>query len=215
MAVSSEFFIFALLSWEKGGTTLRRAISFDLSENLENSFGWCLWQDRKERPMTIFKWKGQRLNAASPVACIYDRVLKNAAYIHNYGCELIFILSFTGIPEPSDEECHEGSHFICVDLIEKKLHLVLFLNYLEYHLHIYYKYLYYEKSNSYYDLILHLFVSHGTGGYQHAHHKGNITQKRVLTSVPHENLSCWWLFECHGRCKSDGSSGKEEHEVWQ
>ena len=30
------------------------------------------------------------------------------AYI--YRCELIFILYATGIPEPSDEECQEGSH---------------------------------------------------------------------------------------------------------
>ena len=36
---------------------------------------------------------------------------KQFTYI--YRCELIFILYATGIPEPSDEECQEGSHF-CV-----------------------------------------------------------------------------------------------------
>ena len=55
--------------------------------------------------------KGEKTEAASPVECIWPYSM-NVAFIHNYGCELIFILSFTGIPEPSDEECHEGSHFI-------------------------------------------------------------------------------------------------------
>ena len=80
-----------------GGRHRGEQTGFYPSENLENS---------SER--------GKRLKAVPPVDCIYDRVLWNAAHIHPYRCELIFILSFTGIPEPSDEECHEGSHFVCV-----------------------------------------------------------------------------------------------------
>ena len=67
------------------------------SENLENS-----------------SEGGKRLKAVPPVECIYNCVPMNAAHIHPYRCELLFILSFTGIPEPSDRECHEGSHLICV-----------------------------------------------------------------------------------------------------
>lgn len=76
------------------------------SENLENSFEPYPIQGSCER--------GKGLKAVPPVECIYDRVLRNTAHIHNYRCELIFILSFTGIPEPSGGECHEGSHFVCV-----------------------------------------------------------------------------------------------------
>ncbi|MBO4851204.1 MAG: hypothetical protein J5529_09940 [Prevotella sp.] len=80
-----------------GGRHRGEQTGFYPSENLENS---------SER--------GKRLKAVPPVECIY-RVPKNAAHIHTYRCELIFILSFTGIPEPSDEECHEGPHLLCCE----------------------------------------------------------------------------------------------------
>ena len=37
-----------------------------------------------------------------------------SAHIYTCRCELIFILYATGIPEPSDKECQEGSHSLCV-----------------------------------------------------------------------------------------------------
>ena len=85
----------AVLPVWTGGRHRGEQTGFYPSENLENS---------SER--------GKRLKAVPPVECIYDRVLWNPAHLHTYRCELIFILSFTGIPEPSDEECHEGSHFM-------------------------------------------------------------------------------------------------------
>lgn len=87
----------ALLPALSGGRHRGEQTGFYPSENLENS---------SER--------GKRLKAVPPVDCIYDRVPMNTAYIHTYRCELIFILSFTGIPEPSDEECFEGSHLLFV-----------------------------------------------------------------------------------------------------
>ena len=92
--------LFAVPSVISGGRHRREQTGFYPSVNLENS---------SER--------GKRLKAVLPVECINDRVPMNAAHIHPYRCELIFILSFTGIPEPSDEECHEGSHLICVIII--------------------------------------------------------------------------------------------------
>ena len=97
----------ALLPALSGGRHRGEQTGFYPSENLENS---------SER--------GKRLKAVPPVDCIYDRVLMNAAHIHTYRCELIFILSFTGIPEPSDEECHEGSHFVCGFLKRQLTHII-------------------------------------------------------------------------------------------
>lgn len=43
--------------------------------------------------------------------------LRRGAYPIFHRCELIFILFATGIPEPSDRECQEGSHFVsCSEL---------------------------------------------------------------------------------------------------
>ena len=39
-----------------------------------------------------------------------------SAHIYTCRCELIFILYATGIPEPSDEECREGSHSLLIKL---------------------------------------------------------------------------------------------------
>ncbi len=73
-------------------------LSFDPSENLENSSSM-----------------GKSLKAASPaVAYILLSPFTESAHIYTCRCELIFILYATGIPEPSDKECQEGSHSLCV-----------------------------------------------------------------------------------------------------
>jgi hypothetical protein len=76
--------------WQHRGERL----SFDPSENLENSCSM-----------------GKSLKAASPaVAFILLDSCVESAHINTCRCELIFILYATGIPEPSDKECQEGSH---------------------------------------------------------------------------------------------------------
>ena len=58
---------------------------------------------------------GKSLKAASPaVAFILLAPSYGVAHVNTCRCELIFILYATGIPEPSDEECQEGSHSLCV-----------------------------------------------------------------------------------------------------
>ena len=59
-------------------------LSFDPSENLENS-----------------SMRAKGLKAVPPVEYISCRC-KMAVNIYPYRCELIFILTHTGIPEPSD-----------------------------------------------------------------------------------------------------------------
>jgi hypothetical protein len=55
------------------------------------------------------------LKAASPaVAYILLAPTVELAHIYTCRCELIFILTCAGIPEPSDKECQEGSHSLCV-----------------------------------------------------------------------------------------------------
>ncbi len=85
--------------WNGGGHRGEQT-DFYPSENLENS---------SER--------GKRQKAVPPVECIHYRGLSNAGFMHTYRCELIFILSFTGFPEPSDEECDECSHFFLVRML--------------------------------------------------------------------------------------------------
>ena len=69
-------------------------LSFDPSENLENS-----------------STRVRSLKAASPAAA-YTLLspLMESAHVYNCRCELIFILTCAGLPEPSDKECREGSH---------------------------------------------------------------------------------------------------------
>ena len=69
--------------------------SYCLSENLENSCS-----------------KALHMEAWPPVGCISHLHQKDEVKICLYGCELNFILFATGIPEPSDRECHGGSHFM-------------------------------------------------------------------------------------------------------
>ena len=62
-------------------------LSFDLSENLENSSD-----------------KGKSLKVASPAVAyiLLTPCLGESAHIYTCRCELFFILIITGIPEPSD-----------------------------------------------------------------------------------------------------------------
>ena len=61
-------------------------LSFDPSENLENS-----------------SMRAKSLKAASPaVAFILLTPSMESAHVNTCRCELIFILTHTGIPEPSD-----------------------------------------------------------------------------------------------------------------
>ena len=68
--------------------------SFDPSENLQNS-----------------KYAGEKSESCSSCSSIYTALsFVESAHIYTCRCELIFILYATGIPEPSDKECQEGSH---------------------------------------------------------------------------------------------------------
>ena len=69
-------------------------IGFCPSENLENS-----------------SEKAKRLKAAPPVYSYTGQHHHDVALTSIYGCELNFILFSKVIPEPSDRECPEGSHF--------------------------------------------------------------------------------------------------------
>ena len=60
-------------------------LSFDPSENLENS-----------------KYKGEKSESCSSCSSIYTALpFMGSAHIYTCRCELIFILTYTGIPEPS------------------------------------------------------------------------------------------------------------------
>lgn len=72
-------------SFCKGWRHRGELLSFDPSENLENS-----------------SMRARSLKAVPPVECISSRFRKITAHIYSYRCELIFILTHTGIPEPSD-----------------------------------------------------------------------------------------------------------------
>ena len=61
-------------------------LSFDPSENLENS-----------------KYKGEKFESCFFCSCIYTACpVMEPAHIYTCRCELIFILTYTGIPGPSD-----------------------------------------------------------------------------------------------------------------
>jgi hypothetical protein len=61
-------------------------LSFDPSENLENS-----------------KYRGEKSESCSSCSSIYTaHSAMESAHIYTCRCELIFILTYTGIPGPSD-----------------------------------------------------------------------------------------------------------------
>ena len=73
-------------------------MSFYPSENLENSMLY-----------------GKKFEGCSSCSCIYTGLsAMESVHIYSCRCELIFILYTTGIPEPSDKECQEGSHSLCI-----------------------------------------------------------------------------------------------------
>ena len=75
------------VAWFSNGSRHRgERLSFDPSVNLENS-----------------SMRAKSLKAASPaVAFILLTLLYGVAYVNTCRCELIFILTHTGIPGPSD-----------------------------------------------------------------------------------------------------------------
>ena len=96
--VSNKKRIFGASILQKDRRHRGELLSFSPSENLENSC--CM---------------GESLNAVPPVEHILCSLPSGCGShaIFIYRCELIFILYATGIPEPSDEGCQEGSHSLC------------------------------------------------------------------------------------------------------
>ncbi len=95
--LSEIFPIFApsvVKNWRHRGELL----GFNPSENLENS-----------RSM------GKGLRSCSSCGSIHTAYFfGKCRFVYTCRCELIFILYATGIPEPSDKECQEGSHSLCI-----------------------------------------------------------------------------------------------------
>ena len=83
------------VAWFRKGLRHRgEQLSFDPQENLENSMLY-----------------GKKSESCSSCSSIYTALPSmGSAHIYTCRCELIFILYATGIPEPSDKECQEGSH---------------------------------------------------------------------------------------------------------
>ena len=83
--VSRKLSIF-VPSFYKGRRHRGELLSFDPSENLENST--CT---------------GEKSESCSSCSSIYTAFpVMGSAHIYTCRCELIFILTYTGIPEPSD-----------------------------------------------------------------------------------------------------------------
>ena len=73
-------------------------LSFNPSENLENSMRM-----------------GKKFEGCFSCSSIYQAYsAMEFAHVNSCRCELIFILIFAGIPEPSDKESQEGSHSLCI-----------------------------------------------------------------------------------------------------
>ena len=83
--LSKKLLIFAL-SVEKDWQHRGERLSFDPSENLQNS-----------------KYAGEKSESCSSCSSIYTaHSAMESAHIYTCRCELIFILTHTGIAEPSD-----------------------------------------------------------------------------------------------------------------
>lgn len=98
MELLSKIFITSVPLFHEEQQHRGELFGFEPSENLENSM--CT---------------GKRSESCSPaVAYIQPSSFGEAAHIYTCRCEpFFFILTYTGIPEPSDKECHEGSHPLC------------------------------------------------------------------------------------------------------
>ena len=66
---------------------------------------------------------GKGMKAVPPVDLYIQLAPVARQLLYTYRCELIFILYATGIPEPSDEECQEGSH--SVYLLENRKAIII------------------------------------------------------------------------------------------
>ena len=85
LQLSKKMLIFAP-SVEKDWQHRGELLSFDPSENLQNS-----------------KYVGEKSESCSSCSSIYTaHSAMESAHIYTCRCELIFILTFTGIAEPSD-----------------------------------------------------------------------------------------------------------------
>ena len=83
---SKKMFIFGLSFVNSIRRHRGELLSFDPSENLENS-----------------KCKGEKSESCFSCSSIYTALsCVESAHIYTCRCELIFILTYTGIPEPSD-----------------------------------------------------------------------------------------------------------------
>ena len=85
LQLSVKMPIFAA-SVEKDWRHRGELLSFDPLENLQNS-----------------KYAGEKSESCSSCSSIYTALsTMESAHIYTCRCELIFILTYTGIPEPSD-----------------------------------------------------------------------------------------------------------------
>ena len=83
--LSKKMLIFAI-SFSNGRQHRGERLSFDPSENLQNS-----------------KYAGEKSESCSSCSSIYTAFsFLESAYVNTCRCELIFILTHTGIAEPSD-----------------------------------------------------------------------------------------------------------------
>ena len=82
----SEIMLIFAISFSNGRQHRGERLSFDPSENLQNS-----------------KYAGEKSESCSSCSSIYTAFsVMELAYINTCRCELIFILTHTGIAEPSD-----------------------------------------------------------------------------------------------------------------
>jgi len=111
LQLSKLISIFAM--WIKENPRHRgERLSFDPSENLQNS-----------------KLYGKKSESCFSCSSIYTaHSAMESVHIYTCRCELIFILYTTGIAEPSDKECQEGSHSLCVYGISVTLNFYMFNN---------------------------------------------------------------------------------------
>ena len=82
----SEIMLIFAISFSNGRQHRGERLSFDPSENLQNS-----------------KYAGEKSESCSSCSSIYTAFsAMESAHIYTCRCELIFILTHTGIAEPSD-----------------------------------------------------------------------------------------------------------------
>ena len=84
-------------------------LSFDPPENLQNS-----------------KYKGEKSESCFSCSSIYTALsCVESVRIYTCRCELIFILTYTGVPGLSDLGCQEGSHSLYIRVISRPQQVTL------------------------------------------------------------------------------------------